>query len=79
MIRNHPYRTLFLASAVLIALVFWHQANWWVYVEDEPEPILKFELPWWIQVPVSAGVGGVGAAIIVLVVQSVVRRTRRCS
>src|SRR5262249_13317448 len=79
MIRNHPYRVLFLASAALIAFVFWHHANWGVYVEDDPEPILKFELPWWVQVLVSAAVGAAGAGIIVMVVQSVARRTRRCT
>lgn len=76
MIRNHPYRALFLALAVLIAFVFWHQTNWWVYVEDDPEPILKFEMPWWVQVPVSAVVGVLGGGITTLVIQSVVSRTR---
>ena len=36
-----------------------------MYVEDDPEPILKFEVPWWIQMPVSAGIGALGAGIIV--------------
>jgi hypothetical protein len=73
-IRKYPYKALFFCSALVTALVFWHQARWWVYVEDDPEPILKFELPWWIQVPASAVVGAVCGGSLVLLVRGVAHR-----
>jgi hypothetical protein len=64
--RKCPDQLLFICSALLIGLVFWHQANWWVYVDDDPEPILKFELPWWLQVPAAVIVGALGATLLLV-------------
>ena len=77
MIRGHPYWTLFWMSSLIIAFVFWRQANWWVSVDDEPEPILKFELPLWIQLPVSLLVGLLATGVLVGVVFSGCRFARR--
>ncbi len=31
--------------------------DWWAYVEFPDGPMPKFELPWWVQVPISVDVG----------------------
>ena len=75
MILKHPYRGLFLVSAVLIALVFWRQNDWWVTVDLGPDVgrIRKFELPWWIKLPVSAMVGVAGGGVSLWIVWGTTR------
>ena len=61
---------VFLAVATAAGVVFWWQADWWAYVEFPDGPMPKFELPWWVQVPISVVVGcfwgGVGVGITFL-------------
>lgn len=58
-IRQMNFRTTsqLVLTAAIISLVFWYSFDWWVYIDEDPEPIRKFELPLAIQIPVSTAVG----------------------
>jgi hypothetical protein len=61
----------FLLTGVASAIAFWYCCNWWVYVEyEDGSRLLKFEMPWWVQLSVSSTfgiiVGGCLVSIIAL-------------
>jgi hypothetical protein len=63
--RRHSYLWFFLLSALFAAVVYWRNADWWVYVGTGPERWAKFIMPWWWQIGESAVVGMLAAAPLV--------------
>ena len=76
MIKRHPFLVLIIITTLILAFLFWQQANWWVYVEDDPEPILKFEIPLWIQILLSTIVGFIGAGLLAGLVSLILKPGR---
>jgi len=53
---------------VAIAVIVWSNFDWWAYIDDDP-PIPKFELPLWVQLPVSGLIGAICSATLLMVVR----------
>ena len=61
------YGLIFLIASIGIGISYWWQADWWAYVEFPDRRSPKFELPWWVQLPISSIVGCVGGGCAVAV------------
>ena len=66
------YLFVFLGFGGLVGFVFWWLTDWWAYVDFPDGPMPKFEMPWWIQLPVSSTVGCSGGLAAVAVVKLVI-------
>jgi hypothetical protein len=63
--KARSYWLVFAASAFVLGFAFWWQADWFAYVDYPEGPLREFELPWWVQLPVSAAVGCFGGGAVV--------------
>ncbi len=70
---NLRYASVFLVVALATGFAYWWQQDWWADVELSNGPVPKFELPWWVQLPVSSLVGGFWGCLAVLALAAVKR------
>src|SRR5688572_25884718 len=73
--RGKVFACASMVVALVVAVVFWWRADWWVYFGSGDYEFRDYELPTFIQIVVSAGVGA-GAGIIVFGVLVIVDQSR---